>query len=89
MSVDFDRNENSYSLFLRLLGTHINRCQTRSLASKLCGRIFVQFSPSKLDKLLELSELGLYHLASLYLTLALVKDINSVVSFLKFFYYQL
>jgi hypothetical protein len=73
-------DEDSFSLFLRLLGKHLICCLTHNQQrhwQQMKGRIYSKFSPSKL---LALTELGLYHFVSLFLTLAVTVDLQEVVS---------
>ncbi|KAF4524983.1 hypothetical protein B566_EDAN011911 [Ephemera danica] len=72
--------ENSYNLFLRLLGTQLvamsadQEVQERAW-KQLKGRIYPKFQSTRLQTM---SELGLHHLSSLMLTLALSIDLNEV-----------
>jgi hypothetical protein len=77
------QDEDSFSLFLCLLGKHLICCMSHSQHrhwQHMKGRIYSKFSP---NKLLALTELGLYHFVSLFLTLALSVDLQEVVSIYK------
>lgn len=74
------QDEDSFSLFLCLLGKHLNSCLSQSHQrhwQQMKGRIYSKFSP---NKLLALTEMGLYHFVSLFLTLAITVDLQEVVS---------
>jgi hypothetical protein len=73
------QDENSFSLFLCLLGKHLTSCLSQSHErqwQQMKGRIYSKFSPSKLRAL---TEMGLYHFVSLFLTLAVTVDLQEVV----------
>ncbi|PNF31542.1 hypothetical protein B7P43_G00781 [Cryptotermes secundus] len=72
------QDEDSFSLFLCLLGKHLMCCVSHGQQRHwhhMKGRIYSKFSP---NKLLALTELGLYHFVSLFLTLALTVDLQEV-----------
>lgn len=74
------QDEDSFSLFLYLLGKHLNSCLSQTHQrhwQQMKGRIYSKFSP---NKLLALTEMGLYHFVSLFLTLAITVDLQEVVS---------
>jgi hypothetical protein len=73
-------DEDSFCLFLRLLGKHLICCLAHNQQrhwQQMKGRIYSKFPP---NKLLALAELGLYHFVSLFLTLAVTVDVQEVVS---------
>lgn len=74
------QDADSFSLFLCLLGKHLMCCMSHGQQRHwhhMKGRIYSKFSP---NKLLALTELGLYHFVSLFLILALTVDLQEVVS---------
>jgi hypothetical protein len=78
------QDEDSFSLFLRLLGKHFICCSIQSQRrhwQQMKGRIYSKFSS---NKLLALTEMGLYHFVSLFLTLAVTVDLHEVVSHFRY-----
>jgi hypothetical protein len=73
-------DEDSFCLFLHLLGKHLMCCMTHNQQrhwQQMKGRIYSKIPPNKLR---DLTELGLYHFVSLFLTLAVTVDLQEVVS---------
>ncbi|XP_046669510.1 protein MMS22-like isoform X2 [Homalodisca vitripennis] len=68
--------DDSFQMFLRILGLHLQRVSGQTQHwNQIRGRIYSKLSPSKMQGL---TEVGLYHIASLFLTLAVTADLTEV-----------
>ncbi|XP_025201736.1 protein MMS22-like [Melanaphis sacchari] len=65
-------NYNSFQLFQRLLGRHLQNIKYNSKDwNQIKGRIFSKFSPSKL---MSFNDVGFYNFTTLFLTLSIMSD---------------
>lgn len=71
-------NYNSFQLFQRLLGLHLQNIKYNSKDwNQIKGRIFSKFSPSKL---MSFNEVGFYNFTTLFLTLSIMSDDTSQIA---------
>ncbi|VVC34388.1 Hypothetical protein CINCED_3A011587 [Cinara cedri] len=71
-------NYNSFQLFQRLLGLHLQNIKYNSKDwNQLKGRIYSKFSPSKL---MSFNDIGFYNFTTLFLTLAIMSDDTSQIA---------
>lgn len=76
LETDKTNNFNSFEIFIRILGLHLQQTKAAPRHWKqMRGRIYSKISTSKL---VGLTELGMYHFLSLFLTLAVSADVVEV-----------
>ncbi|XP_022169090.1 protein MMS22-like isoform X2 [Myzus persicae] len=75
---DLLSNYNSFQLFQRLLGLHLQNIKYNSKDwNQIKGRIFSKFSPSKL---MSFNDVGFYNFTTLFLTLSIMSDDTSQIA---------
>lgn len=73
-----DKRENSFRMFLRILGDHL-KVNDSELSERLFSRIYLRFPAGKTEKLSDYREQGVYHLSSLFLTMGISSREASVI----------
>ncbi|XP_060866553.1 protein MMS22-like [Metopolophium dirhodum] len=75
---DLLSNYNSFQLFQRLLGLHLQNIKYNSKDwNQIKGRIFSKFSPSKL---MSFNDIGFYNFTTLFLALSIMSDDTSQIA---------